>query len=78
MVWLPHLRSKEDRQDQKMVLAHSADNQIRKCHKECSNHHPFLLTLRPKWLNHSKMQNEMLSYTCKLTSKCHSRTFLSS
>ena len=39
-----------------MFLAPSADKQTCNYHIECSNHHPSLSNLRPKWLDHSKMK----------------------
>ena len=54
-VRLPHLWS-GDSQGQKTFLAPSADKQFRNYDIECSNHHPSLSTLRPKWLSRCKMK----------------------
>ena len=54
IVRLPHLRT-GGRYGQKMVLATSANNQIRNYNTECSNHHPSLSTPRSKGLSHSKV-----------------------
>ena len=45
IIRLPHPWS-GDSQGQETFLAPSADNQNRKYHTECSNHHPSLSTLR--------------------------------
>ena len=55
IVRLPHLRT-GGRYGQKMVLATSANNQIRNYNTECSNHHPSLSTPRSKGLSRSKMK----------------------
>ena len=52
---LPHRRSGES-QNQETFLAPSAHKQTRNYDVECSNHHRFLSTLRPKKLSHSKMK----------------------
>ena len=55
IVRLPHPCS-GDSQGQETFLVPSADKQTRNYDIECSNHHPFLSTLRPKGLSHSKMK----------------------
>ena len=55
IVRLLHPRS-GDSQGPETFLAPSADKQTRNHDKECSNHHPFLSTLRPKGLIRSKMK----------------------
>ena len=55
IVRLPH-RRRGYSQGQERFLEPSADNPTRNYHIECSNHHPSLPTLRPKWLGHSKMK----------------------
>ena len=55
MVRLPHPRSGNS-QSQETFLTPSADKQTRNYDTECSNHHLFLSTLRPKRLNRRKMK----------------------
>ena len=55
MVRLRYPRS-GDSQNQEMFLAPSADKQTRNYHTECSKHHQSLSSLKPKWLDHSKMK----------------------
>ena len=55
IVRLTHPRS-GDSQNQKTFLAPSADKQTCNYHIECSNHHPSISNLRPKWLDHSKIK----------------------
>ena len=55
IVRLPHPRS-GDSKGQETFLATSADKQTRNYDTECSNHHPFLSTLRPKELSRRKMK----------------------
>ena len=43
-------------QVQETFLTSSADKETRNYDMECSNHHPSLSTLRPKWLSYSKMK----------------------
>ena len=45
-----------DTQGQETFLAPSADKQTRNYDTKCSNHHPFLSTLRSKGLSRSKMK----------------------
>ena len=54
-VRLPHPRI-GNRKGRETFLAPSADKQIRKYDKGCSNHHSWLSTLRPYGLNLSKMK----------------------
>ena len=53
IVRLPHPRS-GDIQNQESFLAPSAEKPTRNYDIECSNHHPSLSTLTPKWLSPSK------------------------
>ena len=76
IVRLPHLRT-GGRYGQKMVLATSANNQIRNYNTECSNHHPSLSTPRSKGLSHSKV-TWWASYKYKFSSKWHNQTTPSS
>ena len=55
IVRLPYPRSGES-QRQETFLALSTDKPTRNYDKECSNHHPYLSTLRPKRLSRSKMK----------------------
>ena len=55
IVRLTHPRS-GDSQYQKTFLAPSADKQTCNYDIECSNHHPSISNLRPKWLDHSKIK----------------------
>ena len=50
LLTLPHSWCGESH-GQETFLGTSADNQIRDCDKECSNHHPSLSTLRSKGLS---------------------------
>ena len=52
---LPHPRSGHSH-GQETFLAPSADKETCNYDKDCSNQHPSLLTLRPKWLSHGKMK----------------------
>ena len=45
-----------DSQCQETFLAPSSDKQTSNYNTECSNHHPSLRTLRPKWLSRRKMK----------------------
>ena len=55
IVKLPHPRSGHT-QNKETSLAHSVDKPIRNYDIECSNHHPFLSTLRPNGLSRSKIK----------------------
>ena len=55
IVRLPHPWRGESR-NQERFLAPSPDQPTRNDGIECSNHNPFLSTLRPKGLSHSKMK----------------------
>ena len=55
IVRLPHPCS-GDSQGQETFLVPSADKQTRNYDIECSNHHPFLSTLRSKGLSCSKLK----------------------
>ena len=55
IVRLPHPRT-GNREGQETFLATSAETPTRNYDIECSNHHPSITNLRPKWLSHSKMK----------------------
>ena len=55
IVRLPHRRPGES-QGQKMFLAPSAHKQTGYYEIQCSNHHPSLSTLRPKWFDESMIK----------------------
>ena len=55
IVRLPHPRM-GDSQGHETFLAPPADKQTSQYDIECSEHHPWLSTLRPKWLSLSKMK----------------------
>ena len=55
IVRLPHPPSWHS-QGKETFLPPSVKKQTRNYDTECSNHHPSLSTLRPKWLSHSKIK----------------------
>ena len=68
IVRLPHPRS-GDSQDQETFLAPSADKQTHNHDIECSNHHPYLSTLRSQRFSRSKMKWWSIYTNLKLNAK---------